>query len=88
MEEKKKEVLKGPAELETESGEPLFDLTNAATVMECTGLIQVPPESEEELENYAEVYSFSRTEPAVSESKEIKEEEVDIVGEKGYEHNR
>ncbi len=88
MEEKKKEVLKGPAELEDADGKPLFELTNAATVMECTGLIQVPPESEEELENYAEVYSFFRTEPAVPESKERKEEEADIVDEKSCEHNR
>lgn len=70
MDEKKKEVLKGPAELETKDGSSLFELTNAATVMECTGLIQVPPENEEELENYADVYNFSRTEPAVSEQKE------------------
>lgn len=63
MGEKKKEVLKGPAERETKNGEPLFDLTNAATVMECTGLIQVPPENEDELENYADVYSFSQPNP-------------------------
>ncbi len=63
MEEKKKEVLKGPAEREIKDGEPEFPLTNAATVMECTGLIQVPPQTDEELENYAEVYSFSQPEP-------------------------
>lgn len=82
MEEKKREVLKGPAEMEKPDGSPLFDLTNAATVMECTGLIQVPPEDEDELENYADVYSFSRTEPAASKQKEIERKEVDIVDEK------
>ncbi len=65
MKEKKKEVLKGPAERETQEGEPVFSLTNAATVMECTGLIQVPPETEEELENYADVYNFAQPEPVV-----------------------
>ena len=84
MDEKKKEVLKGPAELENADGRPLFELTNAATVMECTGLIQVPPENEDELENYADVYRFSQTEPVISESDEI----VDIVDEKGEKHNR
>lgn len=73
MGKKKKEVLKGPAEMETSDGRPLFELTNAATVMECTGLIQVPPESDEELKNYQEVYHFSQTEPI--EDKEKFEEE-------------
>ncbi len=63
MEKKKKEVLKGPAELEREDGSALFELTNAATVMECTGLIQVPPEDEAELENYEDVYHFAQPEP-------------------------
>ncbi len=62
MGEKKKEVLRGPAERERNDGEPLFELTNAATVMECTGLIQVPPENEDELKNYADVYHFSQPE--------------------------
>lgn len=73
MDEKKKEVLKGPAEMETADGEPLFELTNAATVMECTGLIQVPPEDEDELENYADVYNFSRAEPIVPQKNEKEE---------------
>ncbi|MBO5364561.1 MAG: hypothetical protein J6A56_03750 [Clostridia bacterium] len=55
--------MRGPAERETKNGEPLFELTNAATVMECTGLIQVPPENEEELESYEDVYHFSQPEP-------------------------
>ncbi len=53
----------GPAELEDRNGDSVFTLTNAATVMECTGLIQVPPENEDELENYADIYSFSQPEP-------------------------
>lgn len=61
-EEKRKneERLCGPAEAEEKEGESLFDLTNAATAMECTGLIQVPPASEEEEENYADVYNYAR----------------------------
>ena len=66
MGEKKREVLRGPAEREKENGEPLFELTNAATVMECTGLIQVPPEDEDELENYEDVYHFSQPNPLPS----------------------
>ncbi len=31
----------------------------AASVTECTGLIQVPPEDEEEYEAYNEVYGFA-----------------------------
>ncbi len=69
MEKKKKEVLQGPAEMETEDGSPMFELTNAATVMECTGLIQVPPETEEELESYREVYHFSQSKPVLPKEK-------------------
>lgn len=70
MEDRKKEVLKGPAERETKDGEPVFSLTNAATVMECTGLIQVPPRTEEELENYPDVYRFNQPEPVVPKEEE------------------
>ena len=56
---KEKHPAEGPAELEKENGEPAFNLTNAACATECTGLIQVPPKSEEELENYNDVYSFT-----------------------------
>ena len=77
MEKKKKEVLKGPAELENEDGTPLLELTNAATAMECTGLIQIPPEDEDEWENYADVYRFFQTEPVVREEKEDKKDKKD-----------
>ena len=55
----KKKIL-GPAERTNKNGEPMFDLTNSATVMECTGLIQVPPQNQDELENYNDVYSFTK----------------------------
>lgn len=55
----KKQPILGPALREDEHGEPLFQLTNAACPTECTGLIQVPPETEEELENYNRIYSFT-----------------------------
>ena len=58
----KKEILKGPAERGLTDGEEPFCLTNAACATECTGLIQVPPETDEELKNYSEVYSFEKTE--------------------------
>lgn len=35
-----------------------FDLTNAGSVNECTGLITVPAQNEDELENYKHVYDF------------------------------
>ncbi len=70
---KKKDVLRGPAELEDKNGETLLELTNAATVMECTGLIQVPPESEEELESYENIYRFSPREPMDSQGDDFVE---------------
>ncbi len=63
---KKKDRLVSATELEDENGAPVFNLTNAATAMECTGLIQVPPESEEELESYLQVYSFKQPHPLPS----------------------
>lgn len=57
---KQKSPIIGPAEAESSGGEPAFNLTNAASASECTGLIQVPPECEDELENYNDVYSFTR----------------------------
>ena len=57
---KEKHPPVGPAELESKDGEPVFDLTNAACATECTGLIPGPPECEDELENYADVYSFAQ----------------------------
>lgn len=35
-----------------------FKLSNAGSATECTGLITVPPENEDELENYSRVYDF------------------------------
>lgn len=54
-----KKLILGPAERKDEHGEPLFHLTNAACPTECTGLIQVPPETDEELESYRQIYSFT-----------------------------
>ncbi len=52
----------GPAEREDIHGDALFALTNAACVTECTGLIQVPPQNQDEMENYNDVYSFTKSE--------------------------
>ncbi len=60
---KKKQPILGPAEREDEHGEPLFHLTNASCPTECTGLIQVPPETDEELEHYNRIYNFTPTAP-------------------------
>lgn len=35
-----------------------FDMPNACSSTECTGLITVPPEDEDQLENYMNVYDF------------------------------
>ena len=35
-----------------------FDLANACSTNDCTGLITVPPEDEHELENYMDFYDF------------------------------
>jgi len=39
-------------------GKDKFDLANACSPTDCTGLITVPPEDEAELESYQEVYDF------------------------------
>ncbi len=52
MKKDKKIPIIGPAERED------LDFTNAACLQECTGLIQVPPQNEDELENYNDVYRF------------------------------
>lgn len=57
---KQKEKLTGPAEKESKDGEPAFSHTNAACAAECTGLIQVPPESEDELKSYNDICSFTK----------------------------
>jgi len=36
-----------------------FKLSNAGSPTDCTGLITVPPENEDELENYNKVYEFT-----------------------------
>lgn len=58
---KSKSPIQGPAEREQQDGDPFFQLTNAAAATECTGLIQVPPDSEDDLENYNAVYNFTKT---------------------------
>ncbi len=35
-----------------------LDDLNCCSVNECTGLITVPPETDEELESYMEIYDF------------------------------
>ncbi len=36
-----------------------LDLCKAASPSDCTGLIQVPPETEEEYESYNNIYNFA-----------------------------
>ncbi len=64
---KQKHPIIGPAERTAEGRDSEFSLTNAACATECTGLIQVPPESEEELENYNNVYSFTKDKAQIKE---------------------
>ncbi len=54
MSKKQKKII-GPAEKDD-----LVNLTNAATVMECTGLMQRIPDNEDKKENYNEVYSYTK----------------------------
>ena len=35
-----------------------YDKFDAASSTECTGLITVPPQNEDELQNYREIYEF------------------------------
>lgn len=42
----------------SENGFDKFDLGNAASARECTGLIQVPPQTVEEEEGYMEIYDY------------------------------
>lgn len=37
-------------------------VTNAASATECTGLVQVPPEFEDELTSYEDIYSYRQKE--------------------------
>ncbi len=57
--QKNKHRILGPAEREDSTGNPVFNLANAACDTECTGLIQVIPDTEEELEHYNTVYSYT-----------------------------
>ena len=40
-----------------------FDMSNAASFDDCTGLIQVPPQDDYEYESYKAVYDFAPSEP-------------------------
>lgn len=51
------ELILGDAELE--SREYGADNFCAASATECTGVIQVPPENEEEYESYNEIWNFA-----------------------------
>ena len=60
---KSQKPILGPAERTDKNGEPLFNLTNSASATECTGLIKTPPQNEDELENYNDVYNFTLPKP-------------------------
>lgn len=49
------------------SEDEIYDKFNVSSSNECTGLITVPPEDEEELKNYMDVYDFG---PPIVEKKE------------------
>lgn len=38
--------------------EDMFENLDTCSFAECTGLITVPPEDEDELENYMDIYDF------------------------------
>lgn len=52
-----------------------FDMCNAASFGDCTGLIQVPPEDEYEYKAYKAVYDFAPSEPKEDEKSEDEEQE-------------
>ena len=59
-----------------------FDMCNAASFGDCTGLIQVPPEDDYEYKSYKAVYDFA---PSDSEENEKDEsEESDEIEEERY----
>lgn len=37
-----------------------FDINSVASTMDCTGLIQTPPQTEDELDSYAEIYDMPK----------------------------
>jgi len=52
-----------------------FDMTNAASFDDCTGLIQVPPLDDYEYESYKAVYDFA---PSESEDEPDEEKTEDL----------
>ncbi len=46
-----------------------FDLGNASSAHECTGLIPTPPQTDEEMESYMAIFDY-RAPDAVSEEEE------------------
>ena len=38
----------------------LIDISGVASATECTGLIQIPPQNEEEAESYNEIYTMPK----------------------------
>ena len=48
-----------------------FDLTNAATVQECTGLIQQIPLTDEEFASYHDLYDYGPRQVENEESDEV-----------------
>ena len=48
-----------------------FDITNAATVRECTGLIQQIPLTDEEFESYHDIYDYGPKQTENEESNEV-----------------
>lgn len=38
----------------------LIDISGVASATECTGLIQIPPQNEEEAESYNEIYTVPK----------------------------
>jgi len=47
-----------PIKKSKNENEELFDQFASHSSTECTGLITVPPENEDELENYKDIYNF------------------------------
>ena len=46
-----------------------YDKFNVSSSTECTGLITVPPENEDELENYMDIYDFG---PPITKKENLK----------------
>lgn len=53
-----------------------FDMCNAASFGDCTGMIQVPPEDEYEYDSYKAVYNFTPPEPEEEKDEETETEEM------------